>query len=156
MEVVEIEIRSRFPSLGRRNSIMTRHDLSREERYQISTLLKERLNQSEIALNLGRHNTTISREITRIQACGLPSQTSKTFGGAAIDLLSQWSPEQIAADVQISHETIYHHIYTGKSFGGTLHSHLRCQKNNENAMLAAEIDEDKYQPPSHFRASSLY
>ena len=44
---------------------MTYHHLSREERYQISALLKEGLNQSEIALNLGRHKTTISREIAR-------------------------------------------------------------------------------------------
>ncbi len=44
---------------------MTYHHLSREERYQISALLKEGLNQSEIAFNLGRHKTTINREIAR-------------------------------------------------------------------------------------------
>ncbi|MSP04911.1 MAG: hypothetical protein EXR05_06670 [Acetobacteraceae bacterium] len=44
---------------------MTYHHLSREERYQISPLLKEGLTQSQIVLNLGRHKSTISREITR-------------------------------------------------------------------------------------------
>jgi len=58
-------------------------------------------------------------------------------------LQSQWSPEQISAEVSISHETIYRHIYADKSFGGTLYSHLRCQKSGENDMLAAERDVDK-------------
>ena len=44
---------------------MTYHHLSRVERYQISALLKEGLTQSQIALNLGRHKATISREIAR-------------------------------------------------------------------------------------------
>jgi len=44
---------------------MTYHHLSAEERYQISALLKEGLTQSQIALNLGRHKATISREIAR-------------------------------------------------------------------------------------------
>jgi IS30 family transposase len=39
--------------------------LSREERYQISALLKEGLTQAQIALNLGRHKSTINREIAR-------------------------------------------------------------------------------------------
>jgi transposase, IS30 family len=41
---------------------MTYHHLSREERYQISALLKEGLSQSQIATNL---KSTISREIAR-------------------------------------------------------------------------------------------
>ena len=44
---------------------MTYHHLSREERYQISALLKEGLAQAQIALNLGRHKSTINREIAR-------------------------------------------------------------------------------------------
>ena len=40
----------------------------------------------------------------------------------------QWSPEQIAAEVPISHETIYRHIYADKALGGVLYKHLRCQK----------------------------
>ena len=127
---------------------MTYHHLSREERYQISALLKEGLSQSDIAINLGRHKTTISREIARNsglrgyrpkQANFLAQQRSTNSRNARqMDpsdwllveryLQSQWSPEQISAKVPISHETIYRHIYTDKSFGGTLYSHLRCQK----------------------------
>ena len=44
---------------------MTYHHLSREERYQISALLKEGLTQAQIALNLGRSKSTISRELGR-------------------------------------------------------------------------------------------
>lgn len=127
---------------------MTYHHLSREERYQISALLKEGLSQSDIAINLGRHKTTISREIARNsglrgyrpkQANFLAQQRSTNSRNARqMDpsdwllveryLQSQWSPEQISAKVPISHETIYRHIYADKSFGGTLYSHLRCQK----------------------------
>ena len=127
---------------------MTYHHLSREERYQISALLKEGLNLSQIAANLKRSKSTISREIARNS--GLrgyrPRQASLLAEDRSINsrnarqidpsdwlsveryLQSQWSPEQIAAEVPISHETIYRHIYADKSFGGTLYSHLRCQK----------------------------
>ncbi len=44
---------------------MTYHHLSREERYQISALLKEGLTQAQIAAYLRRHKATISLEITR-------------------------------------------------------------------------------------------
>ena len=39
---------------------MTYHHLSREERYQISALLKEGLTQAQIVLNLGRQKSTIN------------------------------------------------------------------------------------------------
>jgi IS30 family transposase len=40
----------------------------------------------------------------------------------------QWSPEQIAASLPVSHETIYQHIYADKAQGGSLWKHLRCQR----------------------------
>jgi IS30 family transposase len=40
----------------------------------------------------------------------------------------QWSPEQIAASLPVSHETIYQHVYADKAQGGSLWKHLRCQK----------------------------
>ena len=40
----------------------------------------------------------------------------------------QWSPEQIAAEVPISHETIYRHINADKALGGVLYRQLRYQK----------------------------
>jgi IS30 family transposase len=127
---------------------MTYHHLSAEERYQISALLKEGLTQSQIALNLGRHKATISREIARNS--GLrgyrPRQASLLAQERAINsrnarqvdptdwlaatrlIKRQLSPEQIAAAVPISHETLYRHIYADKAIGGDLWRHLRCQK----------------------------
>jgi len=43
-------------------------------------------------------------------------------------LEDQWSPEQISAEVPISPETIYRHVYADKALGGDLYQHLRCQK----------------------------
>ena len=127
---------------------MTYHHLSREERYQISALLKEGLNQSQIAVNLKRSKSTISREIARNsgfrgyrprQASLLAEDRSLNSRNARqiersdwlsveIYLKSQWSPEQIATEVPMSHETIYRHIYADKAFGGTLYRNLRCQR----------------------------
>jgi len=127
---------------------MTYHYLSREERYQISALLKEGLNQSQIAANLKRSKSTISREIARNSGFRgyRPRQASLLAENRSINsrnarqiersdwlsveiyLTSQWSPEQIAAEVPVSHETIYRHIYADKAFGGTLYRNLRCQR----------------------------
>ena len=43
-------------------------------------------------------------------------------------LCIQWSPEQIASKLPISHETVYQHVYADKAQGGTLWNNLRCQK----------------------------
>jgi IS30 family transposase len=40
----------------------------------------------------------------------------------------QWSPEQIASQLPISHETVYQYLYADKAQGGTLWKNLRCQK----------------------------
>jgi IS30 family transposase len=103
---------------------MTYHHLNREEPYQISALLKEGLNQSQIAVNLNRSKSTISREIARNsgfrgyrprQAILLAENRSINSRNARqiersdwlsveIYLKSQWSPEQITAEVPMSHE----------------------------------------------------
>jgi len=143
---------------------MTYHHLSREERYQISALLKEGLNQSEIALNLGRHKTTISREIARNS--GLrgyrPKQASFLVEQRSICsrndrqihpsdwllvkryLQSQWSPEQISAEVCRSATRRFTAIsmrinLSAARFTAT----LAVRKSGENDMLAAERDVDK-------------
>jgi IS30 family transposase len=38
------------------------------------------------------------------------------------------SPEQISAQLEVSHETIYKHINADRSLGGDLYRNLRCQK----------------------------
>ncbi len=40
----------------------------------------------------------------------------------------QWSPEQIAGKVAVSHESVYLHVYANKAARGGLHAHLRSQK----------------------------
>jgi IS30 family transposase len=127
---------------------MTYHHLSREERYQISALLKEGLPEAQIALNLGRHKSTINREIlrnmgfrgyrpkqadhlatVRSEGCrNAPRISAQVWIDVEKQLEKQFSPEQIAASVDISHETIYRHIYADKAAGGDLWRHLRCQK----------------------------
>ena len=48
---------------------------------------------------------------------------------AAFDRIAeQLSPEQVAAELPISHETLYQHIYADKAAGGALWKNLRCQK----------------------------
>jgi IS30 family transposase len=39
-----------------------------------------------------------------------------------------WSPEQIASQLPISHETVYQKLYADKEQGGYLWCALRCQK----------------------------
>ena len=128
---------------------MTYHHLSQEERYQISALLKAGLTQAQISLNLGRHKSTISREVSRNsglrgyrprQACllaesrALNSRNARQITDAdwlCVEsyLRDQWSPEQIASEVSMSHETIYRHVYADKAIGGDLYKSLRCQRN---------------------------
>ncbi len=52
----------------------------------------------------------------------------KVWDTAVTCLHKKWSPEQIANQVGISHETIYRHVYADKAAGGNLYQQLRCQK----------------------------
>jgi len=122
--------------------------LSREERYQIYSLVKAKQTISGIARLLGRHPSTISRELNRgrgqrgyraEQACNkakkrsLGSRNAKRVPPSvwplvALYLTVEWSPEQIADKLPISHETVYQHVYADKAAGGKLHQGLRSQK----------------------------
>ncbi len=127
--------------------------LTQEERYQISVLMKAGHKQTEIAMILGRHKSTISREIRRNkglrgyraqQAQRLSDERrqakvwpriSDTVWSDVEKLLKQdWSPEQVSlwlkseCNVSISHEWIYQYILQDKTSGGDLYRHLRCQK----------------------------
>jgi IS30 family transposase len=132
---------------------MSYTQLTQEQRYQISALLKTEHSQTEIAIVLGVHKSTISREVRRNlgkrgyrpkQAHCLALKRRKevvqkripTEAWAWIDekLRQDWSPEQVSGwlkkytDTAVSHEWIYQHIYQDKRVGGDLHKHLRCQK----------------------------
>ena len=127
--------------------------LTQEERYQISVLLKAEHDQTEIAMILGRHKSTISREIRRntglrgyrpVQAQRLTDKRRKSKLRSRISddtwlaveqlLDLDWSPEQISlwlksfCAISISHEWIYQYVLQDKAAGGNLHLHLRCQK----------------------------
>ena len=128
--------------------LMTYKHLSQAERYQIHALMKTGHDQSQIAKLLDRHKSTISRELSRNtgsrgyrpkQACEMSADRAQHSRNAptvepwvreaACALLCiQWSPEQIASQLPISHETVYQHVYADKAQGGTLWKHLRCQK----------------------------
>jgi IS30 family transposase len=128
--------------------LMTYKHLSQAERYQIHALMKAGHDQSEIAKLLHRHKSTISRELTRNtgsrgyrpkQACEMSadraqnSRNANTVAPWVKDevnalLRVQWSPEQIASQLPISHETVYQHVYADKAQGGALWKNLRCQK----------------------------
>jgi len=127
--------------------------LAREQRYQIYALMKAGHNQSKIAVVVGCHKSTISRELRRNR--GLkgyrPFQADELAFNRQCDayrariawetwqqverlLRQEWSPEQIAGRLKlekqptVSHECIYLYVYAEKRRGGTLHCHLRSQK----------------------------
>jgi IS30 family transposase len=105
-------------------------------------------NITQIADLLGRSKSTISRELRRNagsrgyrpkQACELSRQRAQGSRNAALVapwvkaqatalLQLQWSPEQIAGKLPVSHETIYQYVYADKASGGKLWKNLRCQK----------------------------
>ena len=103
--------------------------LSQVERYQIYALMKAGHDQTQIAKLLDRHKSTISRELSRNrglkgcrpkQACATATKRSEKSRNAATMppwvakraaclLKLQWSPEQIAGKLPVSHETLYQH-----------------------------------------------
>jgi len=132
---------------------MNYKQLAREQRYQIYALMKAGQNQSEIALVVGCHKSTISRELRRNrgQKGYRPHQADELAYDRQCEayrsriawqtwqlveqwLQQQWSPEQIAGRLKleqrptVSHECIYLYVYADKRRGGTLHRQLRSQK----------------------------
>jgi transposase, IS30 family len=132
---------------------MTYRQLSPAERYMLAALRRQGLNQSEIARALGRHRSTVCRELRRNstradgryrastaqeRTNGRRSRsrrnlrfTAKEFALVDELLCRQWSPEQVAGHLRregqlsMSHETIYRHIWRDKKQGGLLYTHLR-------------------------------
>ena len=130
---------------------MKYNQLTPEERYTISACKKAGLSVKDIAQEIGRHRSTIYREVNRHvrQNCYRPSYaitraltirsrarrnwhyTREDFAIVKLLLRKKWSPEQIAGVLKaydilsISHETIYKYVWWDKSQGGTLFKHLR-------------------------------
>jgi len=132
---------------------MAYKQLTDRERYQIEALKREGFTQSAIARSLGRSRSTINREIGRnsdvqgYRGSLAVKRTDRRRRGAKkkikLDVPMQsmirsllgeyYSPEQIsgrlklALGVEISHETIYKHIWGDKQSGGDLYKFLRTQ-----------------------------
>ena len=110
--------------------------LTQEERYQIEALLKMGHHQSEIAVVLKRHKSTISREVgrnrglrgyrpkqaqhlalTRREAKAKPRIAPGTWEWVESLLREEWSPEQVSGwlsieqGLHVSHEWIYQYVY---------------------------------------------
>ena len=128
--------------------------LTREERYQIHALRRRGLSCADIARDLQRHRSSISRELKRNAAPQgyKPAQAHDKARARQCQRRNarefcedQWkhvsdylrrslSPEQAAGRLRlekalhISTESIYQYVYEDKRLGGDLVSHLRCQK----------------------------
>jgi len=137
---------------------MRYQQITREERYTLATLRKQVPMPScaEIAQLMGRHRSTISREIRRNrtpydgryradraqeQANGRRSRSRRNSQFTAEDwqmieelLRADLSPEQISGTLQtvdllnVSIQTIYTHIWRDKRRGGELYRHLRQRR----------------------------
>ena len=127
--------------------------LTGDNRIELYALKKAGLTQKAIAVQLDVHPSTISRELKRNtglrgyrpkQAQRLASArkaqthshriSQATWESVDEMVEKDWSPEQISGHLKVngepsvSPEWIYQHIYADKRQGGTLHTHLRCQK----------------------------
>ena len=130
----------------------TYHQLTQTQRYQIYALQKTKHSLSEIAMVIGVHRSSVSRELKRNRGQrgyrpqqaqeravkrrpkALPRITTKVWMTVEHLLRQEWSPEQISGrlkkeqGIRISHEWIYQYILEDKRAGGDLYKHLRCQK----------------------------
>lgn len=136
-----------------KRSAMAHTQLTQGERHQMYVLIKAGHSLAEIARILGRHKSTISREVRRntgkqgyrpLQAQRLSDKRRQAKAQRRISdttwrnieqlLRQDWSPEQISlwladnSEASVSHERIYQYILQDKIRGGNLHRHLRCQK----------------------------
>jgi IS30 family transposase len=132
---------------------MLYHQITAAERYTLGLLRRRGLRPATIARILGRHRSTIGRELRRNAtprdgcyrpqlaewyARGRRSRSRRNRQFTAADwaqvhelLREDWSPDQVAGWLrrfhllEISHETIYRDIWADKAAGGTLFQHLR-------------------------------
>jgi IS30 family transposase len=144
----------------RREMMGVYHWLTREERYQIEALLESGRSLRQIARQLQRSPSTLSRELRRagppyraLEAQGRteslrkrPHPEKQKIRGALKNYVDEriardWSPEQIAGRLQfqessksLSHQTIYRYLHRERASRPELWNHLRMlrktRKNN--------------------------
>jgi IS30 family transposase len=129
------------------------NQITEEERYHIHAYKKAEYCLAEIAQMIGRHKSTIYRELSRNKgergyrpkqahekasqrrqaACKAVKMTLELIKLIEAKIREDWSPEQIAGwlldehNLILSHERIYQHIWANKRKGGDLYKHLRRQ-----------------------------
>jgi len=128
--------------------------LTEEDRIEIYAMKQAGKEQNMIAVKLGVHPSTVSRELSRntgfrgyrpkqaqqkslhrrFNARKAVKMTPETIDYIESNLRKQHSPEQIAERMKldlgwhspvVSHERIYQYIWQDKAQGGTLYKHLR-------------------------------
>ena len=127
--------------------------LTKAQRYTISVMRKQNFPMGEIAAAIGKHKSTISRELRRNcdgrsgrydadlaqRKCerrqkGKPHRvrfTEEVRLRVEAMLREDYSPEQVVGRCRleglecVSVETIYQHVWGDKRRGGDLHTHLR-------------------------------
>jgi IS30 family transposase len=126
--------------------------LSQAERYTITDLLKTGRSKAAVAIEIGRHKSTITRELARnrrptgyytapVAHSYATARRKRTRRGThftqeqwriVLDFIREdYSPEQASYMVKafygfsMSHETIYLYLLYDKKKGGTLYKHLR-------------------------------
>ena len=132
----------------------------------LAALRRQGYNQSQIARALGRHRSTVCRQLLRNstradgryraftaqeRTNGRRSRSRPNLRFSAEDfalinelLCRQWSPEQVAGylarrgRLSISHETIYRHVWRDKGEGGTLYTHLRGARKRRRKRYGAD------------------
>ena len=148
---------------------MNYRQLTSGERYTISTLKRQGFTVSEIAYEIGRHRSTIYRELKR-NACNdgryrIFKASSRTRGRRSRSRRNQqfsnddfkivnkylrmkWSPDQISNTLcgegilDISHETIYKHIWLDLYNGGkrSIHTFVSLKRNVENVTMLMTLE----------------
>jgi IS30 family transposase len=142
-----------FPAKKEEGTMNKYHQLTREERYNITGLRIAGFSQAEIARQMRRSPSTICRELQRNRTThdGMyRAEKAQKYASARrrrarrrswfshaqwrqVDtwLRQRWSPEQISGHLlwtgqwRISHETIYRHILRDKKAGGSLYKCTR-------------------------------
>ena len=137
----------------RQNWRVKYHQLSTEERHEIAAMRRQGLRMAVMAKHLGRHPSTLYREVKRNQsahdgryrashavekASGRKQRARRNwrYGPTEFEpvealLRRRFSPEQIVGrrhlegQAVMSHETIYRWIWADKRGGGTLWKNLR-------------------------------
>ncbi len=138
---------------GKKRTLMY-NQITSEERYTLAALHVQGFSQAAIARHLGRHPSSVSRELkrnsTRYDGAYRPLKASERTNGrrsrsrrnsrftradlelVEILLREKFSPEQASAYLKewgllrISHETIYQHVWRDWRNEGVLWTHLRC------------------------------